>query len=51
MRPQYEENDNFVRLTQENGVILVIPKNEANADYQRYLRWLENPDADEAQSL
>jgi len=26
-------------------------KDPANSDYQRYLRWLENPDADEAQSL
>jgi hypothetical protein len=24
-----------------------IPKTEANSDYQRYLRWLENPDAEE----
>jgi hypothetical protein len=24
-----------------------IPVNESNADYQRYLRWLENPDAEE----
>jgi hypothetical protein len=31
--------------------ITVIPKDEGNSDYQRYLRWLENPDADEAQSL
>jgi hypothetical protein len=28
-----------------------IPADPANSDYQRYLRWLENPDADEAQSL
>ena len=28
-----------------------IPLDPANSDYQRYLRWLENPDADEAQSL
>lgn len=24
-----------------------IPLDEANSDYQRYLRWLENPDAEE----
>jgi hypothetical protein len=24
-----------------------IPATEANPDYQRYLRWLENPDAEE----
>jgi hypothetical protein len=28
-----------------------IPKDEANSDYQRYLRWLENPDADESGTL
>jgi hypothetical protein len=25
----------------------VIPIAEGNSDYQRYLRWLENPDAEE----
>lgn len=29
----------------------VIPKDEGNADYQAYLRWLENPDADESGTL
>ena len=24
-----------------------IPKDESNTDYQSYLRWLENPNADE----
>jgi hypothetical protein len=24
-----------------------IPTNPTNSDYQRYLRWLENPDAEE----
>jgi hypothetical protein len=24
-----------------------IPMDEANSDYQRYLKWLENPDAEE----
>jgi hypothetical protein len=24
----------------------IVPINEANSDYQRYLRWLENPDAE-----
>lgn len=23
-----------------------IPMDESNSDYQRYLRWLENPDAE-----
>lgn len=32
---------------EENGVLFSIPADESNSDYQRYLRWLENPDADE----
>jgi hypothetical protein len=36
---------------QENGVLYSIPKDEANSDYQRYLRWLENPDAEEGGTL
>jgi hypothetical protein len=31
----------------DNGITRFIPVNEANSDYQRYLRWLENPDAEE----
>lgn len=29
--------------TNDDGTIVIIPLNEANSDYQRYLRWLENP--------
>jgi len=29
----------------------IIPIDEANSDYQRYLRWLENPDAEEGGTL
>ena len=29
----------------------MIPCDPANSDYQRYLRWLENPDADESGTL
>lgn len=28
-----------------------IPKDPLNSDYQRYLRWLENPDAEETNYL
>lgn len=35
----------------EDDKILSIPKNEANSDYQAYLRWLENPDAEEGGTL
>ncbi len=34
-----------------NGHLFFIPMDEANSDYQRYLRWLENPDADESGTL
>jgi len=35
-----------------NGeIISFIPMNEENSDYQRYLRWLENPDAEEGGTL
>lgn len=29
-----------VRLEIENGVVLLIPENPENTDYQRYLEWL-----------
>jgi hypothetical protein len=35
--------------TNEDGTKSWIPLDPANSDYQRYLRWLENPDADETQ--
>ena len=35
----------------DNGIIRFIPLNEENSDYQRYLRWLENPDAEEGGTL
>ena len=48
------------KLDKENGVVVksnqdgsetFIPLCEANSDYQRYLRWLENPDAEEGGTL
>ena len=54
---QYEEvqieapSQLVIKRTDADGKIFWIPKDEANSDYQRYLRWLENPEADEAQSL
>ena len=35
----------------EDGTVWGIPKDPANSDYQRYLRWLENPDAEEGGTL
>ena len=38
---------NVVIWTNSEGVVSSIPINESNSDYQRYLRWLENPEAEE----
>ncbi len=38
---------NTIIQYEENGVLYSIPTEPANSDYQRYLRWLENPDAEE----
>jgi hypothetical protein len=47
------------KLGGENGLEIIyriedgawIPKDEANSDYQRYLKWLENPNAEEVNYL
>ena len=40
-----------IKRTNEDGTFSFIPMHEANSDYQAYLRWLENPDADESGTL
>jgi hypothetical protein len=35
-----------IRATDGN-LVLLIPKEAANSDYQAYLRWLENPEAED----
>lgn len=47
MKLTYEikDTDYGQMLVRSDGA--VIPQDEANSDYQRYLRWLENPDAEE----
>lgn len=40
-----------IKKTDKDGKTWWIPKDESNSDYQAYLRWLENPDADESGTL
>ncbi len=40
----------FIQVNNEN-IISSIPIDPANADYQDYLRSLENPDAEEGETL
>jgi hypothetical protein len=49
----YEEKSEFsiVICTDENGNISFIPMNESNSDYQRYLKWLENPETENKPTL
>ena len=53
---KYEEitdSEGVVTIKRENfnGSVSFIPADESNGDYQAYLRWLENPDADESGTL
>lgn len=43
----YIEKDDFIVRQNEDGSSTWIPKDEGNSDYQRYLQWLENPNAEE----
>ena len=41
------DDQKIISRQDENGIVVFIPTDPSNSDYQRYLRWLENPDADE----
>jgi hypothetical protein len=41
----------MIKRTDENGFIAWIPTDLGNSDYQRYLRWLENPEAEETPTI
>ena len=52
MKYIYEEINNdfdgkLIKATDEIGNVSWIPCNESNSDYQGYLRWLENPEAEQ----
>jgi hypothetical protein len=52
MMTTYETYENsfgetMVKRIEADGSATYIPSDPANSDYQRYLRWLENPDAEE----
>lgn len=56
IQPIYEEvvthlNNTMIKRTDADGKVWWIPTDPANSDYQRYLRWLENPDADQSETL
>ena len=46
-----EPNPSVIKRTNDDGTETWIPMVESNADYQAYLRWLENPDAEEGGTL
>ena len=39
----------YLEMTTPDGVISFVPTDSANSDYQRYLKWLENPEAESTQ--
>jgi hypothetical protein len=43
-----ERYGSMIKATDKEGKVYWIPMDEANSDYQRYLRWLENPEAEQS---
>jgi hypothetical protein len=41
-----QNTDTIIKRTDENDVVSWVPTDPANSDYQRYLKWLENPEAE-----
>ena len=37
-----------IEMILDDGTVWAIPTDPANSDYQRYLRWLENPEAEQS---
>ncbi len=49
MKKQYTVEENGIIWYEENGFRYSFPQDPANPDYQAYLKWLENPEAEETQ--
>jgi len=47
MKRNYTVEENGTIWYEENGVRYSFIADPANSDYQRYLRWLEDPEAEE----
>jgi hypothetical protein len=41
-----QNTNTIIKRTDENDVVSWIPTDPANSDYQAYLKWLENPNAE-----
>jgi hypothetical protein len=41
-------NTKIIKATNKDGQEFWIPLDPGNSDYQRYLRWLENPEAEQS---
>jgi len=48
---KFDSEYTYIERTNDDGTVDMIPTDPANSDYQRYLRWLENPDAEEGGTL
>lgn len=55
MRTYIKKTDGFgreyIEMTTEDGTVCFVPVDGGNSDYQRYLRWLEDPTAEEGGTL
>ena len=43
--------EEIIKMTKDDNTLLIIPTDPSNSDYQAYLRWLENPNAQPSISL
>ena len=48
---KYLELEDYIVRNNDDGTQSWIPKANDNSDYQTYLRWLENPNAEEGGTL